>query len=346
MELQSDHQGFRTTALQGDTAFIHAASTSDIDEQAALLRGWNQTYEQISAGRFNGSFLETQIDCVQLFREVTSNSLQQTGALPEGTIAVGAPVLLQGNATFCGRLCDGQQLHVFSGKDQFEFFSPRGLDIVGFVLDEQDLRSALTSDELDDVMPSLARPHLRFADIGALNRMRTIFLDVCEIVAEPDASARDRVRLSSMSRDLIAAIVGGLAHGYGDRFDVPQAKRALIVRDARDVISEWSQDIKCIADLCRELGVSRRALQQSFQDTLGVKPSAYMRAVRMNGARRAIKTENSVAEAATLWGFWHFGRFARDYNMMFGELPSEAFRRHHGAGEQAPRCGERDCASR
>jgi AraC family ethanolamine operon transcriptional activator len=136
-----------------------------------------------------------------------------------------------------------------------------------------------------------------------------------------------------MSRDVIAIIASGLTHGYGDRFDVPQAKRALVVRDARDLISEWSEDFKCIADLCRELGISRRALQQSFQDTLGVKPSTYMRAVRMNGARRAIKTERSVADAATLWGFWHFGRFARDYHMMFGELPSETFRRCHGLGE-------------
>ena len=121
------------------------------------------------------------------------------------------------------------------------------------------------------------------------------------------------------------------------RYLLSAARRALIVRDARDLLSAWSQDLKGIADLCRELGVSRRALQQSFQDTLGVKPSVYMRAVRMNGARRAIKTENSVAEAATLWGFWHFGRFARDYNMMFGELPSEAFRRYHGVAEQAHR---------
>jgi AraC family ethanolamine operon transcriptional activator len=333
MELLTDSNSVQIAPPPGETAFVHAASTSDIDEQAALLRGWNQTYEQISAGRFSGSLIETQIDRVQLFREVTSNSLQQTGALPEGTIAVGAPVSLRGSATFCGRLCDGRQLHVFSGSDQFEFFSPRGLDIVGFILDERDLRSTLTSDELEEIMPSLARPHLRFADFSALKRMLNIFSDVCEIAAEPDGSTFDPVRLSSMSRDVIAVVANGLAHGYRDRFDVPPAKRALIVRDARDLISEWSQDFTCIADLCRELGVSRRALQQSFQDTLGVKPSTYIRAVRLNGARRAIKTAHSVTEAATLWGFWHFGRFARDYNMMFGELPSEAFRRYHGTGD-------------
>lgn len=334
MGLLTDRNGVQATAPEGEAAVVHAASTSDIDEQAALLRGWNQTYDQISAGRFSGSFLEAQIDRVQLFREITSNSLQQTGALPEGTIAVGAPISLRGSATFCGRPCDGRQLHVFSGHDQFEFFSPRGLDIVGFVLLEHDLRSALTSDELEEIMPSLAKPHLRSVDLSALNRVRHIFSDVCEIVTEPSDSTCDPIRLSSMSRDVISAVANGLAHGYRDRFDVPPAKRTQIVRNARDLVSEWPNDFMCIADLCRELGVSRRALQQSFQETLGVKPSVYIRAVRMNGARRAIKTANSVAEAATLWGFWHFGRFARDYNMMFGELPSEAFRRYHGASDR------------
>ncbi|HVJ77233.1 MAG TPA: AraC family transcriptional regulator, partial [Hyphomicrobium sp.] len=98
MDLLTGRNGVETSVPADDAAVVHAASTSDIDEQAALLRGWNQTYDQISAGRFSGSFFEAQIDRIQVFREITSNSLQQTGALPEGTIAVGAPVSLRGSA--------------------------------------------------------------------------------------------------------------------------------------------------------------------------------------------------------------------------------------------------------
>jgi len=333
MDLLTGRNGVETSVPADDAAVVHAASTSDIDEQAALLRGWNQTYDQISAGRFSGSFFEAQIDRIQVFREITSNSLQQTGALPEGTIAVGAPVSLRGSPTFCGRPCDGQQLHVFSGNDAFEFFSPRGLDIIGFVLHQGDLHRALTSGELEDIRSSLVKPHLRFVDPTVLYRVRRVFSDICEVLTKSSASPCDPVRQSSMSRDAVAAVVSSLAADYRDKFDVPTAKRALIVGHARDLVAEWRHDFMCVADLCRELGISRRALQQSFQETLGVKPSAYIRAVRMNGARRAIKTANSVAEAATLWGFWHFGRFAHDYHMMFGELPSEAFRRYHGAQE-------------
>ncbi|MBL8847444.1 MAG: helix-turn-helix domain-containing protein [Hyphomicrobium zavarzinii] len=316
----------------GNTA-VHAAITRDIDEQAALLRGWNQTYDQISAGAFSGSFWEARIDDVQFFREITSNSLHQTGDLPEGTIAVGVPIALRGNARFCGQRCDGAQVHVFSGNDAFEFFSPSGLDIAGFVLREQDLRCSLTSDELETVLPSLANPHLRAVDGSAAEHMRRIFADVCEVVTNCPDLENDAPRRASMTRDVRAALVAALSRTENDSFDVPSAKRARIVRDARDLVTESPDGYTSVEELCRTLGVSRRALQQSFQETLGLKPSAYLRSLRMNGARRAIKQANSVAEAATLWGFWHFGRFARDYKVMFGELPSEAFRRYHGPAE-------------
>lgn len=328
----SDRHASPTASPHGRAAAIHAANTHDIDEQAALLRGWNQTYDQISAGPFRGSLVEARLDGVLLFREITSNALHQTGALPSGTIAVGVPVALRGNATFCGRPCDGTQLHVFSGRDAFEFLSPRGLDIVGFVLTECDLDGALTADEVETLLPSLGVPHLRPADASAAERMRRIFADVCEVIAQSPELACDPLRLRSMSRDVVAALVAALSPAPGDAVDVPARKRALIVRDARDLVTQWPDGYTSVEALCRTLLVSRRALQYSFQEVLGLKPSAYLRAVRMNGARRAMKHARSVAEAATLWGFWHFGRFARDYKAMFGELPSQTFRRYHGPG--------------
>ena len=38
-----------------------------------------------------------------------------------------------------------------------------------------------------------------------------------------------------------------------------------------------------VADLCVELGVSRRTLQYSFQQVLGLNPVRYLRALRLNG---------------------------------------------------------------
>ncbi len=35
----------------------------------------------------------------------------------------------------------------------------------------------------------------------------------------------------------------------------------------------------------------------------------------------------TVTEMATRFGVWEFGRFARDYRLLFGEYPSETL--HH-----------------
>jgi len=333
MVMLSDRQDAETTSPHGKGAALHAARTHDIDEQAALLHGWNQTYDQISAGAFEGALLEAQIDALRLFREITSNALYQTGALPRGVVAVGAPVTLRGNATFCGQACNGRQLHVFSGDDAFEFFSPSDLDIVGFVLTERDLCNALTPDEIETVLPSLARPHLRLANGGAVARMHRMFADICDVAANGPDLARDPKRVSAMAGDVAVALAAALVRVDTDGLDIPSARRARIVGDVRDLVSACPDDYTSVAELCRELGVSRRALQLSFQETLGIKPLAYLRAMRMNGARRSLKHASTVAEAATSWGFWHFGRFARDYKVMFGELPSETFRLHHGPGE-------------
>lgn len=83
-----------------------------------------------------------------------------------------------------------------------------------------------------------------------------------------------------------------------------------------------------IAELCVQLGMSRRTLQYAFHDALNLNPIAYLRAVRLNHVRRELRHEESVTSAATKWGFWHFSSFAQDYRTMFGELPSVTAKRN------------------
>jgi len=87
-----------------------------------------------------------------------------------------------------------------------------------------------------------------------------------------------------------------------------------------------------VADLCIELGVSRRTLQYSFQDVLNLNPVKFLRAIRLNAVRRALKSADAngretVADVAARWGFWHLSHFAAEYKAMFDELPSETLKR-------------------
>lgn len=92
------------------------------------------------------------------------------------------------------------------------------------------------------------------------------------------------------------------------------------------VDADPSADLTSV-ELAHRVGVSVRALQQEFHDVLGIAPSAYVRGVRLDRVHHdLLRDGSSVTEAAARWGFFHLGRFARQYRERFGESPSETAR--------------------
>ena len=80
-------------------------------------------------------------------------------------------------------------------------------------------------------------------------------------------------------------------------------------------------------ELCAELHVSARALHHSFAAVYGMSPHGYLRRRRLVLVRRALRSARDgpvlVKSVALAHGFWHLGRFARDYAAMFREMPSD-----------------------
>lgn len=313
-------------------SLLSTYATSDIDEQAALFRGWNQTYNQLSSGSFNGSFSELTLPGLTIFREITSKSLHQTGEPGQDVVAAGIPLELEGTAYFCGRPCDGTQLHVFSGNDSFDFRSPSGLDIAGVVIERDQLGAFCSERERDDVAAALSRPHLRNCGPEEATRLRCVLISAFDAMIGTPHIADSPTLLLQLSRDIATALVDATHRDDTcDAVFLSASKRWQIARDARSLATDAPDGSMTVEDICEQLSVSRRTLQYCFQEALGVRPSTYLRAVRLNGARRTIKSGGSVTDAATTWGFWHFGRFSHDYKALFGELPSTTAQRHSPA---------------
>ncbi len=86
-----------------------------------------------------------------------------------------------------------------------------------------------------------------------------------------------------------------------------------------------------LTDLSDALGTSSRTLSYGFQEIFGMSPIAYLKTLRLHSVYRTLKaadtSSQTIESIANQFGFWSLGHFSRDYKQMFGELPSETYRR-------------------
>lgn len=303
------------------------AAFVDVDEQAAALTGWHQSYLQLSAGGFHGTIRRIDLGGVRLFMEGLQTSVYQTGVLDAGVLALGVLLRYSGPSLFCGVPCDHESLHVFSGRSGFEFRSAHDHVMMGFELAPELARTLRQTEDEGPLFGGEAGIHA--ADPAAQADLREFMATLFEAVrSTPSLLAVPAVRaamVDTLVEKVSALNDGSAAAGVSPVF--PDTHWQL-VRDARELVRARMAQAPTVAEWCASLNVSRRTLQNGFQRVLGVSPLAYLRAARLGAARQTLKTAASVTEAATGSGFWHFGHFAKDYQAMFGELPSQTHRRH------------------
>ena len=145
-----------------------------------------------------------------------------------------------------------------------------------------------------------------------------------EMIAHPE-TARGLEQL------LIHALVECLSLGEASEDRLALRRHATIMRRFRRAVEETPDQALYIPELCKAIGVSGRTLEVCCQEQLGISPKRYLLLRRMHLARRALRDgapdATTVTEIATRYGFWHFGRFAGEYQSLFGEAPSATLHR-------------------
>jgi len=311
-------------------ACIDVRCSDDIHEQAELLDTWHQEYCQISSGQFDGSVCSIRGAGIRLFVERMNRAVFQKGDVGSQKLALGIPLKLSGQAMLCGEASCLHGLHVFSGPSGFEYLSPENLLFVGLEISLPNARSS--GDEkllIREIQSTLQNGH-RVIPLprSRADGFRTSLCAVIDGLKTNPKSLNDPKSLGALKRAAAGAVLELLSQNevqLGSRGAI--ASNWQIASQARKLVEDSPDCPMSVAELALRLGVSRRTIQYACQSSLGIKPSSYLRAVRLNGVRRELRNARSVTEAATRWGFWHFGNFARDYRAMFGGLPSHTLRR-------------------
>ena len=324
---RSDGRGCRHTRPPQ----VVCRETRDADEQAACLRDWDQVYEQLAPGRFEGRFTEVRLGGLQLFREVTNRALYQAGRVREGEQVLGVPVAMQGTGSCLGRPLGRDSIVSMCGGDALDLRTPQDFDIVAAAIPVAVLERY--ANEVEDREPGRAGAGCAVLDLGSdpAQALRELLQTALDLAQRRPAALHLAALHRTLEESLLATALRLLSRAADERpARLPARMRHALVARAQEFMRAHLDEPLTIADLCRALRVSRRTLQYGFQEVLQINPASYLRALRLNGARRALRAAqpggDGVHDIAARWGFWHLSRFASDYRRMFGELPSQTLR--------------------
>ena len=325
---------------EGPSAAAHAArpfsslSWSAVDEMEMQVRrlGLPLQLLQLEGGPLGGGAVVTRVGPLHLMRLRMDRRLHAWGPKPPGALTISldlnphqptAPLRAHGHPL------PSACLFGLDSRREVHLTVPASVEL-GVVVMPLELLS-LWAGRLGgaDFDPQEAlRANVLRVDSDRWGDLRGYLRQIFALAARDPSPLGTAAAQRLVLEDLLPLLVEALIHGsnQGGRLQQPP-NRIAIVKAAQQLLHDHSLEPITLAELCRQIHVSRRSLLQGFREHLGIGPMAYIKLHRLHGLRRELlradPAQVRIGALAAEWGFLNPGHFARDYSRLFGELPRQ-----------------------
>lgn len=256
------------------------------------------------------------------------------GTLSEGTAVPGAVVIFVATQNYQvmrmnGRRFDGQTFRLQVPGDEFCFSSTDwhgcfALSIPNEVFAEWSGMGTVAR------APASCFIRVPWDRAGAFRR---VVAQLGAIVQRAPGALGSSAAVDTTTRKLAESVREAL---WGKLVETPPTGRRMvprrqIIRAAMDCVEQHDCEHLTVSELATAAGVSERTLRTAFQEYFGIGPVGYLKRRTLNLVRKTLQNADpsvtTVTQVATQFGVWELGRFAQDYRLLFGELPSATLRR-------------------
>ncbi len=325
-------------------AHVVRRQSHDVDDQAEALSDWRQHYEQLGCGRFKGSVWQLVMADGVLLREHTNRQLREQVIPPADHVVLALPLAVAPGSVFAGRPLDRGSLMIMTDLEEYDVVSAGELDLIGLSIHRDSLVASLGPDMADWLARAGRERNLPLAPESA-SAIRHLLLAVSQqaesqlqaLADDPGmpglaaVGASSQLLAATFNQAVLLAMAGdGVEHASG----IPRRadSRLRVVKRAIDFMRANLQNDVGVPEMCAAAFASRRSLQYCFEEYMHTTPQAYLRALRLNEARRALKlrADQAVTSVACALGFSSASHFTRHYKLMFDELPSETYKLNAG----------------
>ena len=160
----------------------------------------------------------------------------------------------------------------------------------------------------------------------AMTRLRRLHAEAIALAEAAPCAELPAEAAHSLEQSLVEATIACLSNRDARKSSWARQCHATVMRRFHRLMEEMPHRALYLPEVCAAIGVPERTLRLCCQEQLGISPKHYLLLRRVHLAHRALLAsgpgETTVTEVATRFGFWHFGRFAGFYRMVFGEAPS------------------------
>lgn len=313
----------------------------DVHEHAAAISPWNLHYAQISAGKVESSLLQLSTPRCHVFRERINQRVVQQGEAPREQVCFAFPVAAPGKAHVQGREVDEHCMLFLQGGDEFMCHLPMDTDLFAITFDRALFEAQLEHTASPErIVALMKQPVVKVAsqDLHAC-RERLLNIFYWAMLSIEDGHGQHPQHEQELELSLLAELLALLsAPDCGASRQISTIRSYIVDKLHRQTMSD-AINVPSIFEVCEQMQVSRRTVQNSFQTVTETTPRNYLRCVRLNGVRRALMSTSAeqitIGDIASRWGFFHLSHFAEDYRALFCELPSQTIRRSHAFGRAA-----------
>lgn len=314
--------------------FFHV-KTRDPDEIYDHVTTWEQEYIQLKKGHFSCKVDVISIGEFQFLREIIDASTLIRGQIPKDCVAIALPRNFLRDDYYLGHEITPHTVLKANHTDSFDLKIGQQIENIIMVapVDEVLVLAEKTQCLISEA--ELISPGIIHFD-AVVQHPLSIYLDELFLLLEtqPEQLADPTIG-SSMAQLILADALSLFLDVITTRPSIELPQQGLgyrqLVKSAETFIQDRVKQPITLQDLCEHLHISQRSLNYAFKAVYGLPPMEYLKVLRLNQVRYALKSAdpgaNRVTEIASRFGFWHMGQFSADYKRMFGEPPSATLKR-------------------
>ncbi len=301
----------------------------DASEQQANQSWLPIEITQLSTGNFQGNLRQIEHQDVSVFFESQNRSIHKRSVMPDNLCTVSFVRATSANFRFSEYSSANNALFFLPSGTAFDLNVPSGTDTVYFrfnqsqLLDKARALNPYRWESTPNKLLMLLAPNRPFLDVF------TQYIYSHPAFNDNQACSDIDLSLSTLIMDqvLMALDATSLHDDFAPDLVARRRAKKLVYQAIEYMIGALDRHIcPSIVDICIDLKISQRNLQYSFKKILDLTPNSYLYHLRLNRVRsQLLKPDHAsvtVTQIASYWHFWHLGRFSKDYQQLFGELPS------------------------